>query len=166
MQTSKILNEVLVLSLPYTGRYFTYVTGGRHFSFVLRLWNSSPQEERNNAPAGRLSLKRTVQLFQAVNTKQTQPWKSECHTLPTWSSAALLLCCCRARNLFVLIYETNKWSPSISPPGHLSCSASLLQPVTCWMLTDDAPEVLPHEEHTSPSPAVVTNYYLWVWWPF
>lgn len=27
------------------------------------------------------------------------------------------------------------------------------------------PEVL-HEEHTSPSPAVVTNYYLWVWWPF
>lgn len=91
MQTSKILNEVLVLSLPYTGRYFTYVTGGRHFSFVLRLWNSSPQEERNNAPAGRLSLKRTVQLFQAVNTKQTQPWKSECHTLLTWSSAALLL---------------------------------------------------------------------------
>ena len=154
--------QVLVLSLPHTGRYFTYVTGGRHFFSVLRLWNSSRQEERNAAPAGRLSFKRAVQLFQLWILNKHSPGNPSA----TVSPHGALLRCCRARNLFVLIYETNKWSPSIAPPGHLSCSASLLQPVTCWMLTDDAPEVLPHEEHTSPSPAVVTNYYLWVWWPF
>ena len=164
MQTSKILNEVLVPSLPYTGRYFTYVTGGRHFFFFLRCVYEIVHL-RNNVTT---LLQDVDRLRERCNYFRLRTLNKHSPGNPsaTLSPHGALLCCSRARNLFVLIYETNKWSPSIPPPGHLSCSASLLQPVTCWMLTDDAPEVLPHEEHTSPSPAVVTNYYLWVWWPF
>lgn len=63
----------------------------------------------------------------------------------------------------LLIYGTNKWSPST--PGS---PLLLYLPAPTYDMVDAdwwCPEVL-HGEHTTPSPAVVTNYYLWVWWPF
>lgn len=62
----------------------------------------------------------------------------------------------------LLIYGTKR---SPSTPG----SPLLLYLPAATYDTQDAdwwcPQV-PHGEHTSPSPAVVANYYLWVWWPF
>lgn len=120
------------------------------------IYNSSPQEVRSNERIQShwafgsvivLENRATILIslgFQAANTantEQTQPWKSNSHTFPTSRSVNMEVCStARGANLFLLIYETNKWSPTRLPPlSHLSCSASLLQPVTCWMLTDDAP---------------------------
>lgn len=49
-----------------------------------------------------------------------------------WSQHGSLLCCLRCKSL-PLIYESKKWSLSISP-----IQLYLLQPGTCRMLSDDA----------------------------
>lgn len=113
------------------------------FSSDFRMWTLTKHSLPNQGAT--LSPPRAVSTWKSARLPRGKPFSPD-----LWGQQVISL------------------QPHPHPPSLHPVTLLLWLPAAAYDRLDAdwwCPEVL-HEEHTSPSPAVVTNYYLWVWWPF